>query len=300
MYYVNFYCLLQKDEKSIYSSTCIRNTQYVFIYDCVTLSRIILLNTNNLGGTNMRFGIIGAGPIGSNISKKLVKNGHDVKIADARGIERLEGKDFSGTPVLVEDVMRNIEVLIISLPMNALPSIRNIIDQVGEEVIIVDTSNYYPYRDGKIEEIENGMVESDWVTNQLGRPIIKAFNNLLAHTLENEGTSEGTSGRIAIAIAGDDLSQKQVIMEVVNELGFDAVDSGSISDSWRQQPGTPAYCTELTKDELTKALKKGNKEKAPLLRDKVMERFAVLLAEKKEVELSHKDVVNLNREIYNS
>ncbi|WP_321998966.1 NADPH-dependent F420 reductase [Priestia megaterium] len=244
----------------------------------------------------MRFGIIGAGSIGSIISKKLVKNGHDVKIADARGIERLEGKELAGTPVRVEDAIKNIEVLIISLPMEAMSSIRNIIDQVEEEVIIVDTSNYYPFRDGKIEEIENGMVESVWVSNQLGRPIIKAFNNLLAHTLENEGTPEGTSGRIAIAIAGNDLSQKQVIMDVVNELGFDAVDSGSLSDSWRQQSGTPAYCTELTKDELTNALEKANKEKASLLRDKVIERFA----EEKEVEFSHKDVVNLNREIYNS
>ncbi|MCM3791111.1 NAD(P)-binding domain-containing protein [Domibacillus indicus] len=248
----------------------------------------------------MRFGIIGAGTIGTIISKKLVENGHDVKIADARGIERLEGKELAGTPVSVEDAIKNIEVLIISLPIKALPSIRNIINQVGEEVIIVDTSNYYPYRDGKIEEIENGMVESVWVSNQLGRPIIKAFNNLLAHTLENEGTSESPSERIAITIAGNDLSQKQVIMDVANELGFDTVDSGSLSDSWRQQPGTPAYCTELTKDELTKALKKANKEKAPLLRDKSMERFAELLAGKKEVELSHKDFVNINREIYNS
>jgi 8-hydroxy-5-deazaflavin:NADPH oxidoreductase len=248
----------------------------------------------------MRFGIIGAGPIGSIISKKFVKIGYDVKIADARGIERLEGKEFAGTPVRVEDVIKNIEVLIISLPIKAMPNIRDIINQVGEEVIIVDTSNYYPFRDGKIEEIENGMVESVWVSNQLGRPIIKAFNNLLAYTLENEGTSEDSNGRIAMAVAGNGQSQKQVVMDVVNELGFDAVDSGSLSDSWRQQPGTPAYCTELTKDELMIALKKANKEKAPLLRDKVMERFAELLAEKKEVEFSHKDIVNLNREIYNS
>jgi 8-hydroxy-5-deazaflavin:NADPH oxidoreductase len=103
-----------------------------------------------------------------------------------------------------------------------------------------------------------------------------------------------------MAVAGDNQSQKQVVMDVVSELGFDAVDSGSLSDSWRQQPGTPAYCTELTKDELTKAFKKANKEKAPFLRDKVMERFAELFAEKKEGELSHKDIVNLNREIYNS
>jgi 8-hydroxy-5-deazaflavin:NADPH oxidoreductase len=248
----------------------------------------------------MRFGIIGAGPIGSIISKKLVKNGHDVKIADARGIERLEGKELAGTAVRVEDAIKNIDVLIISLPIIAMPSIRNIIDQVGEEVIIVDTSNYYPFRDGKIEELENGMVESVWVSNQLGRPLIKAFNNLLAYTLENEGTSEDSSGRIAMAVAGNDPSQKQVVMDIVYDLGFDAVDSGSLSDSWRQQPGTPAYCTELPKDELTNALNKANKEKAPFLRDKVMERFAEILSGEKEVEFSHKDIVNMNREIYNS
>ncbi|MEN2439316.1 NAD(P)-binding domain-containing protein [Bacillus sp. JR_21] len=240
----------------------------------------------------MRFGIIGAGVIGTNISKKLVENGHNVKISETRGIEHLEGRELDATPVNLEDVITNIDVLIISLPSIVMPSIRNIVDKVGEEVIVVDTSNYYPFRDNKIEEIENGMVESVWVSNQLGRPVIKAFNNQLAYTLENKGTTEGTSGRIAYAIAGNDQSHKQVIMDVANELGFDAVDSGSLSDSWRQQPGTPAYCTELTKEELTEALKKADKEKAPLLRDMVIEKLSA--------ELSHEDIVNLNREIYNS
>ncbi|PAE07092.1 3-hydroxyisobutyrate dehydrogenase [Terribacillus saccharophilus] len=244
----------------------------------------------------MKFGIIGAGSIGSIISKKLVENGHDVKIADARGMEHLEGKDLAGKPVRAEDAITNIEVLILSLPLRALSSVRDIIEKVGEEVIVVDTSNYYPGRDDKIEEIEDGMVESIWVSNQLGRPFIKAFNNLLAYTLENEGTSDGASGRIAMAVAGDNIEQKQIIMDVVNQIGFDAVDGGSLSDSWRQQPGTPAYCTELTKDELTKALEKANKEKAPLLRDKVMEMLSVSNPKL----LSNKDIVNMNREIYNS
>jgi len=240
----------------------------------------------------MRFGIIGAGPIGTSISKKLVNNGHDVKIADAREIGRLEGKEIAGKPVSVEDVITNIDVLIISIPLHVVPSIRNIVEKAGEEVITVDTSNYYPFRDNKIGEIENGMVEGVWVSNQLGRPVIKAFSNLLAYTLENKGTSEDASGRIAMAVAGNDLSQKQLIMNVVNELGFDAVDSGSLSDSWRLQPGTPAYCTELTKEELTSALKMADKEKAPFLRDKVMEKFSV--------GFTHEDIVNLNRETYNS
>ncbi|MGG0916478.1 NAD(P)-binding domain-containing protein [Bacillus velezensis] len=240
----------------------------------------------------MRFGIIGAGVIGTNISKKLVENGHNVKIAETRGIEHLKGRELDATPVNLEDVITNIDVLIISLPSVVMPSIRNIVDKVGEEVIVVDTSNYYPFRDNKIKEIENGMVESVWVSNQLGRPVIKAFNNQLAYTLENKGAPKGASGRIAYAIASNDQAHKQVIMDVANELGFDAVDSGSLSDSWRQQPGTPAYCTELTKEELTEALKKADKEKAPFLRDKVIEKLSA--------ELSHEDIVNLNREIYNS
>lgn len=243
----------------------------------------------------MRFGIIGAGPIASNIAKKLTQNGHDVKIADARGIERLEGKELAGTPVSVDEVITNIAVLVISIPFHALPSIRSIVDKVGEEVVVVDTSNYYPGRDNKIAEIENGLVESVWVSNQLGRPITKAFNNLLAYTLEYHGTPKGTNGRIAIAIAGDNQSHKQITMNVVNELGFDSVDSGSLSDSWRQQPGTPAYCTELTKEELTEALKKAKKEKAPFLRDKVIEKLTAATGG-----YSHQEIVNLNREIYNS
>lgn len=238
----------------------------------------------------MRFGIIGAGPIGTNISKKLVKSGHDVKIADARGMEHLKGKELAGTPVSTEDIVKNIDILIISLPLYVMPSIRNVVKKCEKDVIVVDTSNYYPFRDNKIEEIESGMIESIWVSNQLGRPIIKAFSNQLAYTLEYKGTPEGTDGRIAMAISGDNESHKQVIMNIVNESGFDTVDTGSLASSWRIQPGTPAYCTELTKEELAEALTKANKEKAPMLRDKVMENFSP--------EFSHQDIVNLNRRIY--
>lgn len=240
----------------------------------------------------MKIGIIGAGPIGSTIAKKLVNKGHDVKIADTRGLDNMAGKEISGTPVIVEDVIKNSDTLVISLPSHVMPSIRTIIDQVDKDVIVVDTSNYYPFRDSKIEDIENGIIESLWVSKQLGRPVIKAISNQLAYTLENKGTPEGTSGRIAMTVSGDDHLQKQLVMGLVNDLGFDSVDSGSLSESWRQQPGNPAYCTELTKDELIDALKKADKEKAPLLRDKVMENFSP--------DFTHSDIVNLNREIYNS
>lgn len=240
----------------------------------------------------MKFGIMGAGPIGSNISKKLVENGHDVKVADVRNIQRLEGKDFAGKAVEVGDVTTDIDVLIISLPLHVIPDIRGIVNNAEEDVIIIDTSNYYPFRDGEITELEQGKVESVWVSEQLGLPIIKAFSNMLAHTLESKGKPEGAEDRIAMTVAGDDLSQKNIVMDLVDELGFDPVDSGSLEESWRQQPGTPAYCTELKKEELVEALEKADKEKAPSLRDKVIENFPA--------DATHDDVIELNRKIYNS
>lgn len=238
----------------------------------------------------MKFGIIGAGPIGQSIAKKLVHNGHEVKVADARGIERLAGKTIVGTAVSPEEVVQNIEVLIISIPLHAIPTIQPIVNRVGDDVIVVDTSNYYPFRDGEIKEIVNGTVESVWVSEQLGQPVIKAFSNLLAYTLEHKGTLEGTPNRISMAVAGDDEDHKQIVMNLVNECGFDTVDAGPIAASWNMQPGTPAYCTELTKEQLALALQKADREKAPLLRDDIMGQFSP--------HFTHDDVIALNRKVF--
>ena len=142
----------------------------------------------------MKFGIIGAGPIGQSIAKKLMNNGHEVKVTDARGMERLAGKSIIGTVVSTEEIGQNIDVLIISIPLHAIPTIQPILKNVGANVIVVDTSNYYPFRDQQIEEIDEGMVESVWVSQQLGRPVIKAFSNLLAFTLENKRNTSGNNG----------------------------------------------------------------------------------------------------------
>lgn len=205
-------------------------------------------------------------------------------------MQRLVGKTIVGTAVSPEEVVQNIEVLIISVPLHAIPTIQPLLEQVGDKVIVVDTSNYYPFRDKQIEEIDQGMVESVWVTEQLGRPVIKAFSNLLAFTLENKGTTAGTTGRIAMAVAGDDEGHKQIIMDIVNECDFDAVDAGSITESWDMQPGTPAYCTELTKEQLVLALKKADKQHAPRLRDEIMSQFSF--------DFTHEDIVALNRKVF--
>jgi len=95
-----------------------------------------------------------------------------------------------------------------------------------------------PRRDGKIEAIEDGTPESQWVAEQLGRPVVKAFNNIYSEHLANEGRPSGTPGRIALPIAGDDPGDKAVVARLIDELGFDAIDAGTLEESWRQQPGT--------------------------------------------------------------
>jgi predicted dinucleotide-binding enzyme len=128
----------------------------------------------------------------------------------------------------------------------------------------VDTGNYYPrQRDGRIAEIEEGITESRWVSRQLGRPVVKAFNTIYAkHLLEN-GKPAGSPGRIALPVAGDDPKAKAVVMRLINELGFDPVDAGTIDESWKQQPGTPLYASDFDAEGVRRGLANASKERGP-------------------------------------
>jgi len=105
--------------------------------------------------------------------------------------------------------------------------------------------------------------ESRWVEKQLGRPVIKAFNNIYAEHLYKLGRSKGSPGRIALPVAGDDAAAKQVVLRLIDELGFDAVDAGGLDESWRQQPGTPVYATDFNADGVRRALAQASKERKP-------------------------------------
>ncbi|MBV9749239.1 MAG: NADP oxidoreductase, partial [Acetobacteraceae bacterium] len=124
--------------------------------------------------------------------------------------------------------------------------------------------NYYPQqRDGRIDGIENGTPESRWVEQQLGRPVIKAFNNIYAQHLRDLGRPAGAPGRIALPVAGDDSAAKGAVLRLVNDLGFDGVDAGGLDDSWRQQPGTPVYAKDFDADGVRRALSEASRERKP-------------------------------------
>jgi 8-hydroxy-5-deazaflavin:NADPH oxidoreductase len=136
--------------------------------------------------------------------------------------------------------------------------------ETPDGVVIVETGNYYPrQRDGRIDGIEAGVTESRWVAQQLNRPVIKAFNNIYAEHLLKLGQPKGTPGRIALPVAGDDTRAKAMVLGLIDELGFDGVDAGSLDESWRQQPATPVYCKDFDAAGVRRALSEASKQRKP-------------------------------------
>jgi predicted dinucleotide-binding enzyme len=218
----------------------------------------------------MRIGIIGAGRVGGALTRRLTDLGHDVSVANSRGPETLKelADETGATPTTAEDAPRDAELVVVAIPMKAVAHLDGrILGTRAAGAPIVDTGNYYPQqRDGRIAEIEDGTPESVWVSEQLGQPVIKAFNSIYAAHLLTLGKPAGSEGRIALPVAGDDPDTKAKVMALIDELGFDPVDAGPLAESWRQQPGTPAYGGDFDADRLRVALAEASPERPAELR----------------------------------
>lgn len=215
----------------------------------------------------MKIGIIGAGHIGSTLARHFARLGHEVSIANSRGPETLGrlAAETGATAVTVPEAARAGEVVIVTIPEKDIPSLPpGLFRGTPDSVVVVDTGNYYPrQRDGRIDAIETGALESQWVARQLGRPVVKAFNNIYAEHLRDFGQPAGTPRRIALPVAGDDDTAKAVVLRLIDEIGFDGVDAGGLDESWRQQPGTPVYCADLDAAGVRRALSQASPDRTP-------------------------------------
>jgi len=213
----------------------------------------------------MRVGVIGAGSMGAILARHLATLGHQVSIANSRGPESLTAvaAEIGATPVSVVDAAKAGELVVIAIPTKAVADLpRALFANVPGSVIVIDIGNYHPeLRDGRIDVIDRGMLDSQWVAQQIGRPVIKAFNNIFAKSLLEKGLPRGTKGRIALPVAGDSWDAKAAVLRLVDELGFDPVDGGDLENSWRQQPGTPAYCQDLETAALRRALTEADRSR---------------------------------------
>jgi predicted dinucleotide-binding enzyme len=215
----------------------------------------------------MKIGIIGAGQIGGTLTRRLTKLGHDVFVANSRGPASLAdlARETGAKPVPVREAARAGEVIVVTIPEGKIRDLPgDLFAGVPDDVVVIDTGNYYPReRDGRIGDIEAGMAESRWVEHQLGRPVVKAFNNIYARHLLERGRPAGSRGRIALPVAGDDNHAKESVIRLVDQLGFDAIDAGGLDESWRQQPGTPVYATDFDAEGVRRALAQASQERRP-------------------------------------
>jgi 8-hydroxy-5-deazaflavin:NADPH oxidoreductase len=198
-------------------------------------------------------GLIGAGHIGSQLARLAVQHGYDVVISNSRGPETLKGlvqelgsRARAGTSVQAAEAG---DIVVVTIPLKNIGNVP-VAPLAGK--IVIDTNNYYPQRDGHIAELDN---EKSTTAELLQRhlpnsKVVKAFNHIYAASLTTDGQRAGTPNRRALAIAGNDAQAKQVVTQLIDRFGFDVVDIGPLSDSWRIQRDTPGYGPRRTADEL--------------------------------------------------
>ena len=217
----------------------------------------------------MKIGIIGAGHIGGALVRRLTRLGHDVSVANSRGPASLDAlaRQTGAKAVTVQEAVQDKDLVVVTIPEKSVAALpKDLFAAARPDTVVIDTGNYYPQRDGRIEEIERGATESRWVSKQLGRPVVKVFNNIYAQHLLGHGKPAGAPGRIALPAAGDDRKAKDMVIRLLDELGFDGVDAGTIDESWRQQPGTPVYGTDHDAEGVRDDLAKASPERRPEFR----------------------------------
>jgi predicted dinucleotide-binding enzyme len=213
----------------------------------------------------MKIGIIGAGLIGGTLTRRLRELGHDVAVSNSRAPETLAdlANETGATAVWAKDAATDADLVILSIPQKNVPDLaEGIVDKRKPGAPVIETNNYYPQqRDGEIAGIEDGQVESAWVAAQIGAPVYKVFNGIWWKHLLESGTPSGTPNRIALPVAGEDGPGRELVHGIVDQLGFDPVDAGPISESWRQQPGTPVYGKDFDAEKTRKALADASPER---------------------------------------
>ena len=192
-------------------------------------------------------GFIGSGNIGGTVARLSVAAGHRVVMSNSRGPETLRELvaelgplATAATAATAGQAAEAGDLVVVAIPVRAIADVPAS-PLAGKPVL--DTGNYYPQRDGQIEVLDNGALTSSGLLQSYlpGAHVVKVFNNIYFRHLASLARPSGSADRSALPIAGDDAAAKKAVTEYLDSIGYDAVDDGSLADSWRQQPGTPAY-----------------------------------------------------------
>ncbi len=202
-------------------------------------------------------GLIGAGNIGQAVARLALDHGYDVVLSNSRGPQTLadlvSALGDRASADTAEGAARRGELVVVTIP---LKSYREVPVAPLEGKVVIDTINYYPGRDGHVAELDDGSATSSGLlqAHLQGSHVVKAFNHIRAAHITEHAQPKGSPDRRALAVAGDDPDAKQTVTALLDELGFDAVDVGPLTESWRIQPDTPGYGPRLGTAALRDAL----------------------------------------------
>ena len=204
-------------------------------------------------------GIIGAGHIGSQVARKAVELGYDVVISNSRGpgtlgdlVAELGPKARAATAA---EAAAAGDFAVVTVPL------KNIGDIPAEPLagkIVVDTNNYYWERDGRIAALDNGEATTSGMLQDLlpQSKVAKGFNHIMYTQITTDGTPAGTDNRRALATASDYPEAAELVTRLYDEFGFDTVNIGPLSESWRVERDRPAYGSRQNGEELRENLAK--------------------------------------------
>jgi 8-hydroxy-5-deazaflavin:NADPH oxidoreductase len=202
-------------------------------------------------------GLIGAGHIGSQLARLALEHGYEVVLSNSRGPETLTalvaelGRGArAGTP---DEAAKQGDIVVVTIPLKSIPGVP-VAPLAGK--IVIDTNNYYPQRDGHFPELDRRQATSSELLQRHlpSSKVVKAFNHVYAAQLTTDGTPPGTANRRAFIVAGNDAEAKRTVTALIDQFGFDAVDAGALSESWRIEPGTPAYGPRMNARQVREAL----------------------------------------------
>jgi hypothetical protein len=182
--------------------------------------------------------------IGSTLARLAVDAGCQVVLSNSRGPETLADLAAELGPqaraATATEAARAGDLVVVTVPVKACYDV-----PAGPLAgkVVMDTGNYYPERDGQLEELDSGALTSSELLAQLlpGADVVKVFNNIFYKHLLNLARPAGAADRSYLPIAGDSAAAKTAVTEFLDSIGYGAVDAGTLADGWRQQPGTPAY-----------------------------------------------------------
>ncbi|MFJ3485424.1 NADPH-dependent F420 reductase [Pseudomonas sp. NPDC090202] len=210
----------------------------------------------------MRIGIIGAGFIGRAVAQLVIAAGHEAMLSNSRGPQSMSSvlSGIAGSKVgTVEEVTDFGEVVLVAIPFKYYPSVPAM---YLKGKIVLDANNYYPERDGRIAALDRFETTTSRLLAEHLRysSVVKVFNAILAQDLTQDSRPKAAPDRRALPIAADDAAAKARVIKLLDEIGFDAVDAGTLDESWRFERAKPAYCIPLDKQGLKVALAAARRE----------------------------------------